>query len=120
LGARLGVVSEEAFREGVRALLGRELGWRVERWFGRDDEGLVFGYPRDVEVDVVVRDDRVILVEIKAHASALDVIALLRKAELYRRKTGRAADRLVLIMPYAEEDAREAAELHGVEPVTGV
>ncbi len=35
----------------------------------RDDDGLVYGHPSDVEVDVVVRNDTHILVEVKSRVS---------------------------------------------------
>jgi hypothetical protein len=108
-------MSEEAFREGLRGLLEGELGLRVERWAGRDAEGIVYGYPSLVEVDVAMRDGRAILVEVKAHASASDVYALKRKAELYERLEGRRPSRLILITPYADEGAKEACLRHGVE-----
>jgi len=40
LGARWGLVSEAAFKEG---LIGKELGLMVEKWVKRDTEGYVFG-----------------------------------------------------------------------------
>jgi len=38
---------------------------------GFDEEGFVYGYPSDVEVDVAVSDGRVLLVEVASHVSAL-------------------------------------------------
>jgi len=43
-----------------------------------------------------------------------------RKADLYAEKEGRRPDRLIIITPYAEEDAKKAAERFGVEIYTGV
>jgi hypothetical protein len=48
LGARWGLMAEEAFREGVRGLVEGELGFRVERWVKFDGEGFVYGYPSQV------------------------------------------------------------------------
>jgi hypothetical protein len=62
-----------------------------------------------------MRDGRAILVEVKAHASASDVYALKRKAELYESLEGRRPSRLILITPYADEGAKEACLRHGVE-----
>jgi hypothetical protein len=47
-------MAEDAFREGLRGLLERELGLRIERWRAYDETGMVFGYPSEVEVDVTV------------------------------------------------------------------
>lgn len=45
IGARWGIMSEEAFREGIKGLLDKEFNVKVERWEGHDDAGLVYGYP---------------------------------------------------------------------------
>jgi len=119
LGARWGVMSEEAFREGLRGVVEEELGLKVERWTTYDEEGRVFGYEAVVEVDVAVKDGKVILIEITSHARASDVILFKRKAELYAEKEGKRPDRLVIITPYAEEDAKKVAERLGVEIYTG-
>jgi len=119
LGARWGVMSEEAFREGLRGVVERELGLKVERWTAYDEEGKVFGFSSEVEVDVAVKDGKVILIEITSHARLLDVYAFKRKADLYAEKEGRRPDRLVIITPYAEEDAKKAAERLGIEIYAG-
>jgi len=120
LGARWGVMSEKAFREGLRGVVERELGLRVERWTAYDEEGRVFGFPSEVEVDVAVKDGKVILIEITSHARAPDVAIFKRKAELYAEKEGRRPGKLIIITPYADEDATKAAERLGIEIYTGV
>jgi len=120
LGARWGVMSEKAFREGLRGVVEEELGLRVERWTAYDEEGRVFGFPSEVEVDVAVKDGKVILIEITSHARAPDVTIFKKKADLYAEKEGRRPDRLIILTPYAEEDAKKAAERLGIEIYTGV
>jgi len=119
LGARWGVMSEEAFREGLRGVVEEELGLKVERWTAYDEEGRVFGFPSEVEVDVAVKDGKVILIEITSHARLLDVYVFKRKADLYAEKEGKRPDRLVIITPYAEEDAKKVAERLGIEIYAG-
>ena len=92
----------------------------MERWTAYDGEGRVFGFPSEVEVDLAVKDGKVILIEITSHARAPDVTIFRRKADLYAEKEGRRPDRLIIITPYAEEDAKKAAERFGVEIYTGV
>jgi len=113
-------MSEKAFREGLRSVVERELGFKVERWRAYDEEGRVFGFPSEVEVDVAVRDGKVILIEITSHARAPDVAIFKKKAELYAEKEGRRPDRLIILTPYAEEDAKKVAEKLGIEIYTGV
>jgi len=120
LGARWGLMAEDAFREGLRGLLEKELGLKVERWRVYDNAGIVFGYPSEVEVDIAVSDEKLILIEVSSHVRASDVLQFKRKAELYERVTGRKPDRLIIVTPYIEEKALEAARQLGVEAYTKV
>jgi hypothetical protein len=120
LGARWGLESEEAFREGLRGILEKELGLKVERWTAFDETGSVFGHPSQVEVDVAVSNGKVMLIEVSSHVKQADVAALVKKAELYERITGRRPDRLIIVTPFVEERAMEAALKLGVEIYTRV
>jgi len=120
LGARWGMMAEDAFREGLRGLLEREFGLKVERWRGYDENGFVFGYPSNVEVDVAVKDEKIILIEVSSHIRASDVFQFKRKAELYQRKTGRKPDRLLIVTPYTDEKALEASKMLGIEVYTNI
>jgi hypothetical protein len=120
LGARWGLMSEEAFRSGVRSLFADQPNVRVEQWRYRDDAGRLFGYPSDVEVDAVIRDGQHVLVEIKSAVSAHDVAGFARKADLYGDVTGRRPQRRLIISPYVEPRAREAAARLDIEICEGV
>jgi hypothetical protein len=120
LGARWGIVAEEAFREGLKGLLEKEMKLKVEKWVRRDEEGRVFGYPSTVEVDAALHDGDVILVEVKSHVGASDVSLFKRKVDFYERETGKKVTRKVIVTPYAEEKAMEAAKSLGVEIYTKV
>jgi len=120
LGARWGLMAEEAFRESLRGILGRELGLKVERWKAFDEKGLVFGYPSEVEIDVAITDGKTILVEVSSHVKPSDVYMFKRKAELYAEKTGRKPDRLLMVTPFVDDKAIEASIKLGVEIYTKV
>jgi len=120
LGARWGLMAEDAFRESLRGLLAKELGFKVERWRAYDEMGMVFGYPSEVEVDVAVSDEKLILIEVSSHVRASDVLQFRRKAELYERITGRRPNRLIIVTPYIDEKALEAAKQLGIEVYTKV
>jgi hypothetical protein len=70
LGARWGIMAESAFRESLRGLLEKELGYRVEKWTVFDEAGKVYGYPSVVDVDVTVSDGKLILIEVSSHIKA--------------------------------------------------
>jgi hypothetical protein len=120
LGARWGIVSEEAFREGLRGLLERDFGFRVERWIKRDEQGFVYGYPSDIDIDVAVHDGKIILIEVKSHIDNEDVYNFRRRCEFYRIMEGREPARRIIITPYADEEALKIAEKLGIEIYTKV
>ncbi len=120
LGARWGLMAEEAFREGLRELLEKEFGFKVEKWRTHDESGKVFGYPSEVEIDVAVKNGKVVLIEISSHVRASDVFQFKRKAQLYEEKTGRKPRELMIIAPYVEEKALEASRKLGIKVYTKV
>jgi len=70
IGARWDIESEEAFREAMKGVLEEILGIaKVGKWMYFDKEGEILGYPFWVEIDIAIKDQIHILVEIKASAS---------------------------------------------------
>ena len=117
IGARWGLHSEAAFRDGMAALL-QEAGWQVDRFLAMDPEGYVFGRPDQVEIDVVIRDGKAILIEIRSSVSRGDVAAFQRKTEFYARRTGLPVARRILISPMVDPRARDLARQMGMEIYT--
>ncbi|RLG49300.1 MAG: hypothetical protein DRO00_10165 [Thermoproteota archaeon] len=120
LGTRWGLITEEAFKEGLKGLLEKKFGLIVEKWEHFDQEGFVYGYPSQVEVDMAIKDGKIILVEIISHARASDIYTFKRKAEFYEKVTGKSPSRLLVITPYAEGKAKEASKKMNVEIYTGI
>lgn len=121
LGARWGVVNEDAFRDGVREIL-RDAGYTVEKWLYYDADGYVYGYPSEIELDVIVKDNITMIVEISSAIRRSDLIIIKRKAELYMRVTGKAVDRVLVITPYIGDRnpdyVRVMAERMGIKVIT--
>jgi len=117
LGARWGLMSEEAFRQAMADIL-RSFGGRVEKWVSYDEEGFVYGYPSPVEIDVVVRDGEHILVEVKSSVSRGDVYELWRIAQLYEKRTG-VKPEPVIVSPFADPRAQQAAQKLGIRVISG-
>ncbi|MEM3694190.1 MAG: DUF3782 domain-containing protein [Candidatus Bathyarchaeia archaeon] len=120
LGARWGIISEAAFREGLKGLLEEEFGFRVEKWVRYEDKGFVFGYPSRVDIDVAVKDGRMVLIEVKSHVYRENVYNFRRKGEFYKIIEGKAPARLIIVTPYADEGALEVAKELGIEIYTKV
>jgi hypothetical protein len=91
---------------------------RVEKWRIYDERGEVFGYPAEVEFDLVIKNVAHILVEVKASASVADLAKLWRVRGLYVKVTG-VKSRLVLISPFIDERAVKATRDLGVKVYTG-
>lgn len=120
LGARWGIMSEEAFREGLRGLLERELGFKIEKWTVYDQSGKVYGYPSVIDIDIILKDEKTILIEVSSHIKKSDIIIFKKKAELYEEKTGRKPDKLLIVTPYIDEEALKASEKMEIEVYTRV
>ena len=119
LGARWGMQTEEAFRQGMRAIL-EEVGFTTERFLEMDTEGDVFGDPDQIELDVVIKNGKVLVVEIKSALDKGAVHQFARKVKFYARKTGRHIDRKLIVASYVEPRAQETAKKLGVEVCTDV
>ncbi|MEM1659416.1 MAG: DUF3782 domain-containing protein [Candidatus Jordarchaeales archaeon] len=118
LGARWGLASEEAFREGLRGLLER-YGVKVSKWEYYDSECMVFKKPSVIEVDVLIRDREHVLVEIKSSVSKEDVDKFLDKAKLYEA-VEKVKPSLVIVSPFVHPKAEEYAKANNVKVYTSV
>ena len=114
LGARWGIYAESAFRSAMRGLVEQLFGGKVQVWRYEDKEGVVFGRPAIVEVDLVVTDREHVLVEVKSSVSRADVYELWRIGLLYKRVKG-VAPRLAIVSPYVDDVAKQTAKELGIE-----
>jgi len=113
-GARWGLRSERAWREGMRAVL-EAAGFDVEQWVAFDPAGEVFDQPSQIELDVVVHDGKTLVVELRTSVSREAMPTLERKVAFYERRTGRKVDRRILVTPWYEPGVDEMARRFGWE-----
>jgi len=119
IGRRYGVVTEEAFRSSIKYLVEDLLRiYRVSKWIYYDSEGLVYGAPSVIEIDVLIRDNEHILVEYKAYANKGDVSELFRIGLLYERIQN-IKPRLLLVAASISKVVLETAVRLGVEVRSG-
>lgn len=120
LESRWGVYSERTFRNAMREMLG-EVGFEVERYLRFDEEGAVFGRPDQVELDVVVKDGKLMILEIKSSLSWEEVYTFQKKVEFYESQEGKKADRKIIVAPFVEgERPFDLALKLGIEIFTSV
>ncbi len=115
IGARWGVFAETSFRNAMKGILEEEFPVKVERYLAKDEEGKVFGHPDQVELDLVIRNGKVIAVEIKSSMSKSDVYAFDRKVKFYEEKEKRKVDRKIIISPMIDPRAKPVIEKLGIE-----
>ena len=114
IGARWEIQSETSFREALSGILG-DLGFEVENYVKQDTEGRVHGHPAQVELDVVIRDGKLMLIEIKSSMSRSEVYTLERVVEFYETQENRKVDRKLIVCPFLKPGAIEVAEKLGIE-----
>ena len=106
LGTRWGIQAEDVFRKGMMELLSNT-NWKVDREIIFDKEGIVYGYPSEVEIDVIISDGKVILVELTASLKRSDLIPFSKKKELYEKEKGRKVSEVVVITPFIDDKNEE-------------
>ncbi|MBW9141504.1 MAG: PD-(D/E)XK nuclease family protein [Candidatus Aramenus sp.] len=102
IGARWGIMSEDAYRQGVAELL-KDAGFEVRRELLYDKEGYVFGEPSEVEIDMVVKDGKVIMVEIMTAYRRADTNVIVRKREFYEKVKNVKVDSVIVVAAYVED-----------------
>ena len=117
IGARWGIQSESSFREALSGILG-DLGFEVESYIRRDTEGNVHGHPTQVEIDVVIRDGKLMLIKIKSSMSRSEVYTFERIVEFYEAEENRIVDRKLIICPFFKPGVIDVAEKLGIEVFT--
>lgn len=115
LGARWGLQTEGAFRDGLKAILEEPFGVKVERYEDYDHDGGVFGRPDQVELDVIIHNRTLILCEIKSSISKSEIYTFWRKKDFYENRHGRKANRVIVISPMVDDSAMAVAKDLGVE-----
>ena len=114
LGARWGLRSEESFRNALAGIL-ENLDVEVLHVTEYDDKGEVFGWPEQVELDVILIDSLLIIGEIKSSVSKPDIYSFYKKAKFYEKMHEREANSRVIISPMVDPHARKVAEKLGIK-----
>ncbi|HAS52030.1 MAG TPA: hypothetical protein DCS21_09945 [Gammaproteobacteria bacterium] len=115
LGSRWGLASEHSFRNALKGILEKSFGVEVLNINEFDDEGLVFGRPDQVEIDIIIKNGDVILCELKSSMSKSDMYTFDRKVQYYERRHQRPVQRKLVISPMVHPTARPVAEHLGIE-----
>ena len=115
LGARWGTQSEKAFRDALAGILEEHFGVQVINVTDYDDQGVVFGRPDQVELDVIIKNGLLLICELKSSIDKAGMYIFERKARFYEKRHQRTANRLIVISPMIDARARKVAERLGIE-----
>ncbi|MGH8556014.1 MAG: PD-(D/E)XK nuclease family protein [Methylococcales bacterium] len=115
LGARWGMRSEKSFRDALSGILEESFGVKVIHVNEYDSQGVVFGKPEQVELDVIIHNGLLLICELKSSISRGEMYLFERKARFYEQRHQRTANRLIVISPMIEEKALQVAKELGIE-----
>ena len=115
LGSRWGLFSEKSFRNALAAILEESFGVEVVNINDYDPDGMVFGRPDQVEIDVIIKNGLVIVCEIKSSMSKSDMYTFSRKVEFYQQKYNRQVNRKIVVSPMIDPTALPIAESLNIE-----
>jgi len=115
LGARWGIRSEQSFRNALKSILEESFDIEVLNIVEFDDEGLVFGQPDQVEMDITIKNGLLIICEINSSMSRSDMYTFGRKVSFYEKRHNKTATRKLVISPWVDDHARRVAKKLGVE-----
>jgi len=115
LGTRWGLHSEASFRNGLAGILKDFSDVEVLNINEYDHEGVVFGHPDQIELDIVVKNGQLIVCEIKSSMNKSDMYTFDRKVRFYEKIQGRTANRMIVISPMLDRYAQPVAKKLGIE-----
>ena len=110
MGARWGLKSEASFRNGLRAILEEIFGVKVVHVNERDEEGIIFGRPDQVELDILIHNGLLIICEIKSSMSKGDMYLFEKKVRYYEKTHQCKCDRMIVISPMVDSKATDVAD----------
>ncbi len=115
LGARWGLKSESAFRNALAGILEKHFGVEVLNISEYDDQGVVFGRPDQIELDIIIKNGLLLICELKSSIDKAGMYSFERKARFYEERHQRKADRLIVISPMIDPRAMPVAQRLGIE-----
>jgi len=115
LGARWGMQSERSFRNALAGILEEHFGVEVINVNEYDEQGVVFGRPDQIELDIIINNGMLLICELKSSIDKAGMHIFERKARFYESRHNRKADRLIVISPMIDPKAQKLAERLNIE-----
>jgi len=115
LGSRWGLQSERTFRDALAGILEKTFNVKVLNINDFDEEGVVFGHPDQIEMDIIVQNGMLIICELKSSMSKSDLYTFERKINFYEKKYNKKATRKIVISPMIAYNAHGVAKKLNLE-----
>ena len=118
LGARWGIRTEQSFRNALASILEESFAIKVLNINEFDDEGQVFGYPEQIEIDIIIKNGLLIICEIKSSMGRSKMYTFGRKISFYENRHQTKANRKLVISPWVTKRAKGIAKKLDIEVYT--
>ncbi|BFH72367.1 PD-(D/E)XK nuclease family protein [Sulfurisphaera javensis] len=102
LGARWGLIGEDAFRRGMYEILKTE-GFDVTYEILYDKQEDAYGEPSDVEYDIVIKDHEIIMVEVTSAVKRGDLPTIKKEKEFYEKEKNVKITRVIVVTPFIHD-----------------
>ena len=108
-------LTEKEFRDALAGILEKNFGVEVLNVNEYDDQGVVFGRPDQIELDVIIKNGMLLICERKSSIDKVGMYIFERKARFYEQRHQRTANRLIVISPMIDTRAVKVAKQLGIE-----
>ena len=115
LGGRWGEDAEYAFRKGLKEVVEENFNGKVSKWHYSGKVESISPKSKEYEVDVLITDNKTILLEIKGSVYEAQVERFEENASAYEEVEKKKVDRKIIITPFASARAIELAEKYKIE-----
>ncbi|MBI4649453.1 MAG: DUF3782 domain-containing protein [Bacteroidia bacterium] len=110
IGSRWGFHTESTFRNAITGILSEITTYKVEHFEEKDFTGEVFGYPENIEIDLIISNGQTFIAEIKSSVSDADVRDFIKKAKWWEKQKKIKSNGLIIISPMIHPKAKSVIE----------
>jgi hypothetical protein len=84
-------------------------GGELTQWKCFDQKGVIYGYPEEVEIDIIKHYDNIYLCDIRESVDIGDVVSMIRIGRLYKATNADAVVACVMVTKQATPKAQQVA-----------
>ncbi len=119
LGSRWGIMAEKTFSRALSEILSK-VGFQVSKWRKTDTKGEIFTRPRDVEIDILVKNGKRIAIEIKSAIGIGDIEMFQKAVQFYEKSESVKVDDKIMVGIHLHREVDEYAKELGIKIVSQI